>query len=103
MKKDITKYFICTILCALLVLSGCKPAETSYTAVITTPPSSSQPGSSSVPASPVSSEPETAEPAAAPLIEGIGLDNYPSINGSTANHPLIARLYAELCSRNKKV
>jgi len=97
MNKAFIRYFLLAMLCVLLVLSGCKPAETSYTAVITTPPASSQSASSSEPVSPVSSEPETAEPAAAPLIEGIGLDNYPSINGSTANHPLIARLYAELC------
>lgn len=32
------------------------------------------------------------------VLLGISLENYPTINGSTANHPLIARLYAELCS-----
>ena len=30
-------------------------------------------------------------------LEGIDAENYPTVNGSTANHPLICRIYEEIC------
>lgn len=63
------------LLAALLALAGCQTAAPS-----------SQPESTSSPA----------EPSALP-VPGISAEEYPRIDGSTANHPLISRIYSEIC------
>ena len=75
-----TRRFIAALL-ALGLLAGCQ-----------TQPASSAPASSE----PVSSEPVSSEPAALP-VDGIDAGHYPRIDGSTANHPLITRVYSEIC------
>ena len=45
---------------------------------------------------PTTEEPTTAAPGKLP-IAGIDAENYPWIDGSTANHPLLARIYREIC------
>lgn len=37
-----------------------------------------------------------------PKIEGYDAENYPYIDGSTANHPLLARIYQELCGVDRE-
>ena len=80
--------FAALFLAAVLALAGCQQGET--------------PGESQEPPTaqeePVEENPNTDDPAPAQLpIAGIDAEKYPSINGSTANHPLICRIYSEIC------
>ena len=45
---------------------------------------------------------ESGSSTAALPIEGIDAERYPYIDGSTANHPLLARIYAEICGIPKE-
>jgi len=75
------------ILALLLVLSllcGCQSSPASSAPPVSGEPSSQNP-------------PFVSEPDDRPLpIAGIDAENYPLIDGSTANHPLLARIYAEI-------
>ena len=65
---------IILLVCVVFMLAACGA------------PSTSQPASSQDPTS-----------SAEEVLSGIGAENYPRINGSTANLPLMATLYAKIC------
>lgn len=81
---------ILALLMALLMFASCTPAnnETSGDA-------------SSAPI--VESYPEPEKPASSGngIIKGIDAENYPWIDGSTANHPLLAKIYETVCGVDK--
>lgn len=83
MKKTI---FI-LVLAVLIVLTACGPAGSGEKQSFSAPSgASTSPSEASTPAG-NSSLP----------ISGIDGENYPWIDGSTANHPLLARIYREVC------
>jgi ABC-type phosphate transport system, periplasmic component len=47
-------------------------------------------------------EPDTTKAAGELPIKGIDAENWPWIDGSTANHPLLARIYREICGVDKE-
>ena len=71
------------LLALALALCGCQSGEAPASDSPQSPAESSQ-------------SPSSEAPAELP-IPGIDAENYPSINGSTANHPLICRIYSEIC------
>lgn len=71
------------LLALLLMLAGCQTGEA--------------PASGSSQSQEESSQSASSEAPAELPIPGIDAENYPSINGSTANHPLICRIYSEIC------
>ena len=80
--KKLTR--VAALLLALaLALCGCQSGEAPASESSQSPAESSQ-------------SPSSEAPAELP-IPGIDAENYPSINGSTANHPLICRIYSEIC------
>jgi phosphate transport system substrate-binding protein len=77
------------LLAALLTLGGCQSGEA--------PSGSASQGSE--PSQPPQSSSQSGgqeTPGELP-IPGIDAQHYPSINGSTANHPLICRIYSQIC------
>ncbi len=105
------KKIVCIVLCLLLIcqLTACGGGD----AETLTPPDTMAPvtgtDTESVPETTAVTETapeteaatteatETAEEAWQPPIPGIDAENYPWIDGSTANHPLLARIYREIC------
>lgn len=79
MKRQITVCLLCAALLGLCACAGGEPASSS----ISQPESA---GSSSI-----ASQPES------PPISGVHADNFPRIDGSTANMPLIAQVYSTVC------
>ena len=75
--------FGAALLALLLMLAGCQTGEA--------------PASGSSQSQEESSQSASSEAPAELPIPGIDAENYPSINGSTANHPLICRIYSEIC------
>jgi uncharacterized lipoprotein NlpE involved in copper resistance len=47
-------------------------------------------------------DPSSADTDWTPLIEGYDASNYPFIDGSTANHPLLAAIYERLCGVDRE-
>ncbi len=80
-----TLLFLVSLLAALALLCACSGAPAA-------------PGSDQPSAAPESSAPGAPSSEAAPKlpVPGIDAENYPVIDGSTANHPLLARIYQEV-------
>lgn len=72
---------ICVCAAALLVLTGCSKSQGQ---------SRSQPSSQSEPMSQAESMPG--------VLPGVSAENYPRVDGSTANMPLMAQVYSKICS-----
>ena len=75
------------LLAVLIAAAGCKNSAV--------PSQSETPSSSEAPSSSASA------PAALPL-PGIDAESFPRIDGSTANHPLITRIYSEICGISRE-
>ena len=75
------------LLAVLIAAAGCKNSAV--------PSQSGTPSSSEAPSSSASA------PAALPL-PGIDAESFPRIDGSTANHPLITRIYSEICGISRE-
>ncbi len=72
-------------LSALLILAGCNAGDTSSAPASSVPaPSSSTPAASQ-------------QQAVGGVLPGVNAENYPRIDGSTANLPLLAQMYSEIC------
>ena len=96
MKK--TMIVLCGGLLLLLAACGNQPGAasspvTDSTSAVTT----TQAPATSLPPSESASLPASALP-----IPGIDKDHYPWIDGSTANHPLLARIYREICGVDRE-
>ena len=76
------------VLTLSLLLAACAPAQR---------PASSTDGAESALPAPAASEFSAAQPPSAE-----GAESFPRIDGSTANHPLITRIYSEICGISRE-
>ena len=85
------KYILIICLALLLVLSGCGFVQKN-----SNPGTPEKPDDDPLPVESQDEQAEQEEPVKALIIPGINADNLPRIDGSTANIPLIAKLYSGL-------
>ena len=91
------KRFFCLACMLMLFLSACGPNTES-----TASREESTPSAAESEHTPSASESQGSRPAVSLPIPGIDAENYPWIDGSTANHPLLARIYREICGVDKE-
>ncbi len=117
MKKMIILLCIAAMVLSLAACSSSQETQPASTeaAVSTEAPATQAPTEAPTTAAPATEVPTTEAPTtAAPTeaettkaagelpIKGIDAENWPWIDGSTANHPLLARIYREICGVDKE-
>ena len=108
--KLFRRFIALCVICVLL--AGCTGGSKETEApAADTPAQSTEAGSTAQPATTAPADKESTSPDVTegtsasvwvPTIEGYDAEHYPYIDGSTANHPLLARIYQEICGVDRE-